>query len=313
MVIPGVPTIQKELATTASIASWITSAYLIVGSAISPCSESWGTSMGKRECSSSLLSFTWLVWAWQAFPPTIYILILARALQGVGFAIIPLGLAIITDAFPRERVAVAQGIISGTFAIGAALGLIIGSYVVKDLGWQYAFHTALILSLVLFAISAKILQKDIVAAVKKQIDYAGAGILMAGITLVLLYVTEGPSLGWLSTEEIAFLIPGVALTFLFFFVENKIANPLMHLGLLRIRNVLVANLVGLVAGCVMFMLFFASVYYSQLPIGFGLNLDVIAAGLTLAPATIGMLAGGIISGRLLPRVGPKPVLVLVPV
>jgi MFS family permease len=309
MVIPGVPTIQKELATTASIASWITSAYLIVGSAISPLFGKLGDVYGKKRMFLVSLVFYMAGVGLAGFSPSIYILILARALQGVGFAIIPLGLAIITDAFPRERVAVAQGIISGTFAIGAALGLIIGSYVVKDLGWQYAFHTALILSLVLFAISARILQKDIVAAVKKRIDYAGAGILMAGITLVLLYVTEGPSLGWLSTEEMAFLIPGVALTFLFFVVENKIDNPLMHLGLLRIRNVLVANLVGLVAGTVMFMLFFASVYYSQLPIGFGLQLDVISAGLTLAPSTLGMLAGGIITGRLLPRIGPKPVLV----
>jgi len=309
MVIPGVPTIQKDLATTATIASWITSAYLIVGSAISPLFGKLGDVYGKKRMFLVSLVFYMAGVGLAGFSPSIYFLIFARALQGVGFAIIPLGLAIITDVFPRERVAVAQGIISGTFAIGAALGLIIGSYVVQDLGWPYAFHTALVLSLILFAISARVLLKDIVTAVKKRIDYAGAAILMAGITLVLLYVTEGPSLGWLSAEEVTFLIPGAALTFLFFVVENKIDNPLMRLGLLRIRNVLVANLVGLVAGTVMFMLFFASVYYSQLPIGFGLNLDVVAAGLTLAPSTIGMFLGGLVSGRLIPRVGPKPVLV----
>jgi MFS family permease len=242
------------------------------------------------------------------FAPSIYILIVARALQGVGFAIIPLGLAIITDAFPREKVAQAQGIISGTFAIGAAAGLVVGSYVVQDLGWQYAFHTALILSLILFAIVAKVLQKDILAVVKKRIDFAGAGILMAGITLVLLFVTEGPSLGWLSVEEVAFLVPGVALTALFFVVENRIQNPLMQLALLKIRNVLVANLVGITTGAVMFLVFFASTYYSQLPLGFGLGLNVTNAGLTLAPSTLGMLIGGLVIGRFLPRLGPKPVL-----
>jgi MFS family permease len=308
MVIPGVPTIQKDLATTASIASWITSAYLIVGSAISPLFGKLGDVYGKKRMFLTSLIFYMAGVGLAGFAPSIYILIFARALQGVGFAIIPLGLAIITDAFPREKVAQAQGIISGTFAIGAALGLIVGSYVVQDLGWQYAFHTAMILSLILFAITAKVLQKDIVSAVKKKIDYVGAAILMAGITLILLYVTEGPSLGWLSEEELAFLIPGAALTILFFVVESKIQNPLMHLALLRIRNVLVANLVGLLAGTVMFLLFFASVYYSQLPPGFGLNLDVINAGLTLGPSTIGMLIGGIVTGRLLPRVGPKPVL-----
>ena len=79
------------------------------------------------------------------FSPSIYFLIFSRAVQGVGFAIIPLGLAIVTDVFPKEKVATAQGIISATFAIGASAGLVIGSYVVQDLGWQYAFHTAVIL------------------------------------------------------------------------------------------------------------------------------------------------------------------------
>ncbi len=310
MVIPGVPTIQNYFQSTATIASWITSAYLIVGSAVSPLFGKLGDVYGKKRMFLVSLIFYMAGVTLAGFSPTIYILILARALQGVGFAIIPLALAIITDAFPRERVAQAQGIISGTFAIGAALGLIVGSYVVKDLGWQYAFHTALILSLVLFAVTARVLQKDIVSAVKKRIDYAGAAILMAGITLVLLYVTEGPTLGWFSVEEIALLIPGVALTFLFFMVEKRIENPLMHLPLLRIRNVLVANLVGLAAGTVMFLLFFASVYYSQLPLGFGLQLSVTQAGLTLAPSTLGMLVGGFVTGRFLPRVGPKPVLLI---
>ena len=310
MVIPGIPTIQKDLSTTATIASWITSSYLIVGSAVSPLAGKLGDIYGKKRMFLVSLVFYMAGVGLAGFSPSIYFLLFARALQGVGFAIIPLGLAIITDVFPREKVAAAQGIISGTFAIGAALGLIIGSYVVQDLGWQYAFHTALIFSIILFLITAKVLQKDVAKAVNKAVDYAGAGILMGGVTLLLLYITEGPSLGWFSFYEFALLTPGAALTFYFFVFESKRANPLMHLGLLRIRNVLVANLVGMFSGIVMFLLFFAVVYYSQLPAPFGLGLDIIAAGLTLGPSTIGMLVGGIGTGRITARLGPKPVLLL---
>ena len=310
MVIPGIPTIQKDLSTTATIASWITSAYLIVGSAVSPLFGKLGDIYGKKRMFLVSLLFYTAGVGIAGFSPSIYFLLFARALQGVGFAIIPLSLAIITDAFPREKVAAAQGMISGTFAIGASLGLIIGSYVVQDLGWPYAFHSALILSIVLFIVTAKVLQKDVVQAVSKAVDYAGAGILMTGVTLLLLFVTEGPSLGWLSPWEFALLVPGAVLTFFFFVFESKRANPLMHLGLLRIRNVLVANLVGMVSGVIMFLLFFAVVYYSQLPTPFGLNLDIVAAGLTLAPSTVGMLIGGIASGRSVGRVGPKPVLLV---
>ncbi|HKW04056.1 MAG TPA: MFS transporter, partial [Nitrososphaerales archaeon] len=96
----------------------------------------------------------------------------------------------------------------------------------------------------------------------------------------------------------------------FFFFENRKANPLMHLGLLRIRNVLVANLIGLVSGVIMFSLFFAVVYYTQLPPGFGLFQTITSSGLTLAPSTLAMLLGGLIFGRVIPRIGPKPVLLM---
>ena len=203
----------------------------------------------------------------------------------------------------------AQGVISGTIAIGAAAGLVIGAYVVEDLGWQYAFHTSLVLSLVLFAVVAKVLRKDI-PGIKHKVDYIGAAILMSGVTLSLVYITEGPSLGWLSFEELAFLIPGLALTFYFFVFERKRTDPLIQLHLLRIRNVLVANLVGIFASLVMFLLFFAVVYYTQLPPTFGLALSAIDSGLTLAPAALGMIAVGPLAGRMLPRYGPKPVLLL---
>jgi MFS family permease len=310
MVIPGVPTIQRYFSTTSTIASWITSAYLIVGSAASPLFGKFGDIYGKKRMFLTSLVFYMVGVAIAGFSPSIYVLLFARALQGVGFAIVPLGLAIITDVFPRERVATAQGIISGTFAIGAALGLIIGSYVVQDLGWQYAFHTALIISLVLFAISARVLKKDLVRSVNRSVDYVGAVILISGVTLILLYLTEGPSLGWLSNLELGLLIPGVILTIFFFFFENKKTNPLVSLALLRIRDVLVANLVGLVSGVLLFLLFFAVTYYSQLPPPFGLGLDVVAAGLTLGPSAIAMFTGSIVVGRELPKIGPKPVLLI---
>ncbi|MHB1907464.1 MAG: MFS transporter [Nitrososphaerales archaeon] len=308
MVIPGIPTIEKDLSTTATVASWITSAYLIVGSAVSPIFGKLGDVYGKKRMFLLSLVFYILGVGIGGFAPTIYILIFARALQGIGFAIIPLGLAIITDVFPREKVATAQGIISGTFAIGAAAGLLLGSYVVQYAGWPYAFHSALVLSIILFAVSWKILKKDTPTAISKSIDYLGAAILMSGVSLLLLYATEGPTIGWLSSWELVALVSGAALTVFFFFFESKKTNPLIDLAMLRVRNVLVANLVGIISGITMFLLFFAVTYYTQLPPPFGLGLDVIGAGWTLAPSTLGMLAGGPLAGKITQKYGPRPTL-----
>jgi MFS family permease len=309
MVIPGIPTIQNHFSTTDTIASWITSAFLIVGAAVSPLFGKLGDIYGKKKIFLTVLLFYIAGVGLAGFSTSIYMLIASRAVQGVGFAVVPLGLAIITDIFPKERVATAQGIISGTFAIGAAAGLIIGAYIVQDLSWEWAFHTAFILSIILFLIVAVMLKKD-VPGVKSKVDFTGATMLMAGIVLVLLYLTEAPNLGWLSLENIAFLIPGLILIVSFFVFENTRTSPLIHLGLLKIRNVLVANLVGILSSMGMFLLFFAVIYYAQYPKPYGLGLDIITTGLTLAPATLVMLIVGPVMGRLVTRIGPKPILAL---
>jgi Na+/melibiose symporter-like transporter len=148
---------------------------------------------------------------------------------------------------------------------------------------------------------------------KSKIDIVGTTMLMSGIVLVLLYLTEAPTLGWLSLENIALLIPGLALTIGFFAFENKQTSPLIQLKLLKIRNVLVANLVGILSSMAMFLLFFGVIYYAQYPsnVGpYGLGLSVINTGLTLAPATLVMLIVGPLIGRLVTKIGPKPILAM---
>jgi MFS family permease len=311
MIIPGVPTIQKDFATTSSQVAWITSAFLIVGSAVSPLFGKLGDSYGKKRMFLAALVFYMIGVGLAGFSPSIYFLVGARAIQGIGFAIVPLALAIIAETFPKARIATAQGVVSATFAIGAALGLIIGSYVVQDLGWQWAFHSAFVLSLVLFAVVAKFLPAGHLGT-RMKVDYETVLLLMAGVSLVLLYLTEGPYVGWTDPYNAGALLLGLVLTVGFFVVESRKTNPLIPLHLLRIRNVLVANLTGILSGMGMFMMFFAVIYYTELkpPAPTGLGLDVISAGLTLAPATVVMLGGGPALGRIVARYGPKPAMAL---
>ena len=104
------------------------------------------------------------------------------------------------------------------------------------------------------------------------------------------------------------LVPGLFLTAFFFYYETRRASPLIHMSLLRILNILISNLVGLLSGTAMFLLFFGVIYYAELPAPFGLNLDIVSAGLVLAPATLVMLIVGPLLGRMTSRYGPKPVL-----
>ncbi len=109
MVIPGVPVIQKDFATTSTIASWITSAFLIVGSAVAPLFGKLGDAYGKKRMVLVSLTFYTFGVGIAGFSPSIYFLLFSRAVQGVGFAIVPLSIAIITDTFPREKIAPRAG------------------------------------------------------------------------------------------------------------------------------------------------------------------------------------------------------------
>jgi EmrB/QacA subfamily drug resistance transporter len=309
MVIPGLPAIQADLKTTASIASWVTSALLIVGATSAPLFGKLGDSYGKKKMLLIAIVFYMFGVGIAGFAPNIFVLIFARAIQGVGFAVIPLGISIITDTFPRERIATAQGIISSTFAVGAALGLVLGAYVIQSLSWHYAFYIALVLSIVMLAVVSKTLKTDSEHP-KNPIDYTGGTMLVAGIALILIYLTEGTELGWLSTQEVLFIAVGAGLIGAFVVYENRTKNPLIKLSLLKIRNVLVANLVGIISGIVMFLLFISVVYLAELPAPFGLGLGVIETGLTLAPATIVGLFLGPLIGKAVTKIGPKPVITI---
>ena len=162
----------------------------------------------------------------------------------------------------------------------------------------------LFLSLILFVIVAKVVRKDLPHS-KSSVDYTGVFLLMASVTGLLLYVTEGPTLGWYSLDNLLLLVCGAAFGTAFIMLERRKKNPLIQFSLLKIRNVLVSNVVGVISGASMFMIFFAVIYYAQLPKPLGLGLDIIQAGLTLAPATLVMLVAGPIDRAVDLKVRPK--------
>ena len=309
MIIPGILTIQTYFSTTEGTVAWITSAFLIVGSAVSPLFGKWGDSYGKKRMFLVALVFYTVGVGIAGFSPSIYFLIAARAVQGIGFAIVPLALAIIAETFPKERIATAQGVVSATFAIGAAAGLIVGSYIIQDFGWQWAFHSAFILSVVLFAVVARFLPRGHPGTGRK-VDYETVALLMAGVSLVLLYLTDAPYSGWYSTYGLVSLVAGLGLAVGFFVAESRKTNPLIQLSLLRIRNVLVANGIGIISGIGMFMLFFAVTFYAEDPAPLGLGLTPISAGLAIGPAAVFMLLAGPLIGRVVTNYGPKPAMII---
>jgi len=308
MVIPAMPKIEKQFATTATTVAWITSAYLIVGAVASPIFGKLGDRYGKKKVYLISIAFYSLAVLLAGFSPNIYFLIAARAIQGFGYAVFPLAIAIITDLFPKERVAWAQGVLSATLAAGPALGLLIGSYIVQDLGWPYAFHTAFILSLILLGVSSKYII-EIPSKTKEKIDYLGATFLLLTVVPFLVYLSNGPSAGWTNLPQLSLLVLSFISLSIFIIIERRVKEPLMALHLFKVRNIMVANVAGLISGSAMFLLFTGLIYYLQLPKPYGLGLSIIESGLLMSPVAIIMMVIGPIVGRLINVIGPKPLLI----
>ena len=309
MVIPALPTIEQDFSISPTLAGWVTSAYMIVAAATSPLMGKLADTYGKKKMYVTAIGFYIIAVAIAGFSPNIWVLLGARAIQGVGFSMFPIAIAYITDLYPKEKVAFAQAVLSAMIGIGPALGLLIGSYVVEDLGWPYAFHTAAILSLILFIISIKYLPHTGIRY-KEKVDYLGSTLIGLATVLVLVYITEGPTLGWASVCNLSLLISGLVTYGIFIAVERKIKEPLLRLDLFKIRNFAVANLVGIISGVGMFTVFIFLVYYSQLPSPYGLGLSIIQSGLLMSPVAFGMVIFGPMFGRALPKIGPKPILIL---
>ena len=307
MIIPAIPLIQHDLDTSTANVSWILTVVLLMGAIFSPLFGKLGDIYGKKLIfMASLLIYT-LGALTAVFANSIYVLVGARALQGVGFAVLPLSLAMIPEILPSDKTGLGQGIVAGSAALSAILGLIIGAWVVQSYGWRSAFLSAVILSLLLIILSLAFLQPSKVLPGGK-VDYPSALALMGGVGFPLLYLSEGAQIGWESFEALLLLIVGVIAIISFLYQSLKSSNPLIPLGLLRERNVLIANVIAFLAAMANFVAFFAFIYLAELPKPYGFSLNVLETGRFLLPAVIAMLIGGILAGIGTSKIGPKPII-----
>jgi len=313
------------------IIAWILSAYLLVGTVVVPIFGKLGDLYGKKRMlmvamviyaiAVSVAGFTPNIGAvfGVSRPNQIYLLIAARAVQGIGMGMFPLSFAMIPEAFPASRVAQGQGIISAMFAAGAALGLAGGGWIAQSYGWQVTYHTVIPLAVVLVVLAGVLLRESPVHG-HPILDLPGVASLGFGLATLLVGITEGATWGWTSVAAVRFYgLPWGAPEFLvlavvgfaFFAVwEPRAASPVIRFEALKPRNIFVSNVNGVLVGALMFFAFTSVVILAELPIGPGLDVGEFTFGLLALPSALSMLAGGPLLGRAVSAWGPKPVTLL---
>ena len=167
-----------------------------------------------------------------ALAPSLDALVAARALQGLGAAIVtPLTLTLISEAFPPERRGVALGIWGGISGLGVALGPFVGGAVVEGIAWQWIFWLNVPVGLVLIPLAARKLTES--RGADSSLDLAGLALVGAGLFGVTFGIIRGEALGWSSATVLTSLGAGVALLAAFVRWELRVAQPMLPMRFFR--------------------------------------------------------------------------------
>jgi EmrB/QacA subfamily drug resistance transporter len=314
MVIPALPTLQRDLNTTTTWVTWVLTVFLLVASVATPILGKLGDQYGKeRVLLISLLLFlagsVGAALAWN-----IWVLIAWRALQGAGAAVFPLSYGIIRDEFPREKVGVAIGLISAVFGIGGGFGIVLSGLIVDHFSWRWLF----IVGAVNIAAAAVLVHRFVPESPIKtpsRVDFVGATLLSGGLICMLVALTEGENWGWTSGPTLTLAVLALVFFVAWAIAELRVPEPMVDMRMLAVRQVLFTNLTALVAGFAMFGTFVLVPNFVQVPHGlphsvqrlvdYGFDASATKAGLYLLPSSVTLLFAGPVAGLIGRRTGLK--------
>ena len=251
LVVPLVPRLPELLHTTTATASWVITSTLLAGAVATPIAGRLGDMVGKRRV--LLISLALLVAGSVLCATTSSLLpvLVGRALQGVAVSAVPLGISLMRDALPPERLGSGIALMSATLGIGGGLGLPLSALIVQVADWHALFWTAGVLGL-----AGLLLVRAIIPETPTRsgggFDAVGAVGLSVGLVCLLLAVSKGGEWGWGSSTTLGCLAAAVLILLAWGRYELRATDPLVDLRLNARRAVLVPNLISIPVGVAMF-------------------------------------------------------------
>jgi EmrB/QacA subfamily drug resistance transporter len=284
--------------------SWVFSAYLITSTITVPVWGKLSDLYGRRLFFQLGIAVFLLGSVLSGMSSSMTQLIVFRALQGLGAgALVPLGMTIIGDVYTVEERARMQAFFSGVWGLSSVVGPIVGGFITDQLSWRWVFYINIPFGLAA-ALIMQLALKEPKRHGRPSIDYAGAALLMASITLLMLALVEGGATlrAFASTRNLTLLAVAGSLAALFIHVERRARDPIVPLGLFRNRVVAVSVAAGFLAGVAMF----GAISFVPLFAQGALGATATEAGSLLTPLMLSWVILSIIGGRLLLKVGYRP-------
>jgi EmrB/QacA subfamily drug resistance transporter len=304
----ALPSIQDDLNVRETTVQWVLIAYSITFGGFLLLGGRMADLLGrKRIFIVGLVLFT-LASLVCGLANDISVLIGARAVQGIGAAIIsPAALSIVTTTFEegaeRNKALGIWGALGGS---GAAAGVLFGGILTKYLGWEWIFYVNVPVGALVLGLTLPIVPESRAELGHRRFDAAGAITVTGGLALLVYAISKAPVVGWGSARTILFLIASIAILAVFVLIELRSRAPLMPFRIFRIRSLLAANVVGFLLGAVIFANFLVLTLYVQQVLGW----SALKTGITfLATAGTTVIWAGV-AQALTTRFGPRPVIVI---
>lgn len=305
-VVPAIPAVQRDLHASQEWSAWLLTGYLVASSVATPLLGKLGDRHGRRRALAGSLAGFLAGSIGAALAPNIALLIVFRAVQGIGGGIFPLTLALARDRLADDWVQRGVGLLTGAFGVGTAVGFGISGVVVESLSWRYLFGigAAVVAAALAFVLAAPAADEDRRAG---RVDLPGTLLFTGGVSLLLVALTLGVRHGFGSGWSVGCFVLAAVLLAGWVVVDLRVDDPLLDLRVLARPAVLLANLVTLGLGYVLFGTFFLLPFLvtDGGAAGRGVSGGPVAAGLYLLPSALGQAVSGPAAGVLARRVAPK--------
>jgi EmrB/QacA subfamily drug resistance transporter len=299
----ALPVIRVDLGASIEELEWTVNAYTLSFAVFLLTGAALGDRFGRRRMFALGIGIFTAASAAAALAPSMDALIAARAIQGLGGALVmPLTLTILSDAFPKERRGVALGVWSGIAGLAVAGGPLVGGAVVEGLDWQWIFWLNVPVGIVLLPLAALRLRETF--GPDKALDLGGLVLASAGLFGVVYGLVNGNADGWSSAPILTSLFGGAALLAAFVAWELRTAEPMLPMRFFRNRAFTAANAASLGMYFGMFGSIFLLTQFFQTAQGY----SPLEAGLRVLPWTAMPMFVAPIAGALSDRIGGRPVI-----
>jgi EmrB/QacA subfamily drug resistance transporter len=303
VVTTALPVIHKDLHASLSGLEWTVNAYTLTFAVLLITGAALGDRFGRRRMFVLGLSIFTAGSAAAALAPSIDVLIAARAVQGLGGAIVlPLTLTILSAAVPAERRGLVLGAWGGISGLAVAMGPLVGGAVVEGISWQWIFWLNVPIGLVLIPLAYLRLRESY--GPNDALDLPGVGLASAGLFGIVWGLVRGNEVGWGSPEIIGSLLLGFVVLGLFLLWELRAEQPMLPLRFFRNRTFSAANTASFLMFFGMFGSIFLLAQFFQTVQGY----SPLQAGLRVLPWTAMPIFVAPIAGALSDRIGGRPLM-----